>query len=275
VTIAAPRYSGAPLPRLGRGPRILTIARREFLHRSSWPTLLAVAFTFTTVMLITALTVAFETFLGGLTAASFDVAFASPAWPLLLLLVTTAAGAGSIAEDVGSRAFTLYRSRPIRLVDYLVAKTIACGGWLLIAAVGPGLAVVTILGALGYGSTSVVVGAATGFLVVGVVTAIFFTGIALGFSSLTNRPLYAGVTIFGVVLSILIGSTVVGDISGNASVSYADPFQDIQVVAHAAFGASGTTTIDPVGAALVLVGTGVAMWALALVRLGRVEVIAE
>ena len=275
MSISAPRYVSAPTLLTGRGARVVAIAVRELVRRATWGTLVPVTITYLGVVLIGAVNVAFTSLTGQLSLATFESPFESPIWPLLMLIVATAAGAGSLAEDVGNRSFTLYRARPIHLVDYLGAKTIACGGWLLIAAVGPGLVLVGITAALGYPSAMVALEAAGAYAAVGLVTAIFFTGLALALSSLTDRALYAGVAIFGIVLSLYIGAAVVAGITGNIYVPYANPVANLHSLAHAAFAASGSTETDPTGSAIVLTGAGVILWFFAYWRLERTEVISE
>jgi len=275
MSISAPRYAGLAVPRTHRSSRILAIASREFFRRGTWGTLAGVTLTYMAVVLIVTITVFVTSVVGGVSAATFETAFESPVWPFLILIVATAAGAGSLADDVGNRSITLYLSRPIELLDYLLAKTIACGGWLLIAAVGPGVFAVAISAALGYANTSVLLGALAGFLATGIVAAVFFTGLALALSSLTNRALYSGVAIFGLVLSVYIGASVVAGITGNVYVPYANPIDDIHTVAHAAFGVSGTTVTDPVVCATTLLFAGVFLWILAFWRVTRIEVVSE
>jgi ABC-type transport system involved in multi-copper enzyme maturation permease subunit len=253
----------------------MAIASREFLHRAHWTALVPVTLTFIAVVLTTVFTVFFTTLLGTVTSATFTVAVASPAWPYLMLIVTATVGAGVLADDVGSRAITLYLSRPVRLIDYLAAKTIACGGWLLIAALGPGFLAVGITAALGYATATVALEAAGGFLMVGLLAAVFFAGLALALSSLTNRALYAGVTIFGLVLTLDIGASIVAGISGNPQVGYADPVSNVLAVAHQAFSVSGTSSLDPGVSAAILLVSGVAMWGFAAWKLRRLEVVAE
>ncbi|HYA57627.1 MAG TPA: hypothetical protein VEH57_04085 [Thermoplasmata archaeon] len=275
MSISAPRYTSGPLPRLGRDSRVMAIASREFHHRAQWTVLVPVTLTFMTVVLTTVVNVFFTSLVGTVTSATFTAAVSSPAWPYLMLIVTATVGAGTLADDVGSRAITLYLSRPVRLLDYLVAKTVGCGGWLLIAALGPGVLAVGITAALGYATATVALEAAGGFLVVGLLAAVFFAGLAIALSSLTNRALYAGVTIFGLVLTLDIGASIVAGISGNSQVGYADPVANVLAVAHQAFSVSGTSSLDPGVSAAILLLSGVAMWIFAGWKLRRVEVIAE
>jgi ABC-2 type transport system permease protein len=275
VSISAPRYAAGPSARTGPASRILAIASREFFRRARAATLLSVALTFFVVVTSVVVTVIFASFLRAPTAGDFESVYESPVWPFLMLIVAASAGAGSLAEDVGDRSISLYLSRPIRLVDYVSAKTIACGSWLVIATVGPGLTAVAVTGALGYASASVLLAALLGFVATGFVAAIFFTGLALALSSLTNRALYSGVAIFGVILVLYIGGSVVAGITGNIYVPYANPIENIRSVAHGAFGVSGGTATDPASSALTLVGSGVVLWVFALWRMRRVEVVSE
>jgi ABC-type transport system involved in multi-copper enzyme maturation permease subunit len=275
LSISAPRYVAGPVALTARGARVLAIASREFFRRATWATLLAVALTYFGVVIIIVVNVFFASLLRSPSAGDFETPYESPVWPFLMLIVAASAGAGSFADDVGNRSISLYLARPIRLVDYVVAKTVACGGWLLISAVGPGLAGVAITAALGYASVSVLLTTLIGFIETGFVGAVFFTGLALALSSLANRALYSGVAIFGVVLVLYIGASVVAGITGNIYVPYANPIEGIRSVAHGAFGLSGTTASDPGAAAATLLGSGVVLWMFARWRMGHVEVISE
>lgn len=275
MTISAPRFHPAPFARLGRSSRILAIVRREFLHRANWGTLLGVMLTFTAVVLTIVFDAEFGSLGSTLTPATFETPFESPIWPFLILIVATAAGSGAIAEDVGNRSITLYLSRPIRRLDYLAAKTCACGSWIVLAAVGPGVAGITIVAALGLAPASVSLPALGDFIATGVLAAVFFTGLALAISSLTNRSLYAGVGIFGLVLSLYIGVAVVAGITGNINVQYANPVTDILTVGRSLFGVSGGPGPNPAGSAAILGGSGVGLTILAYWRLARIEVVSE
>jgi ABC-type transport system involved in multi-copper enzyme maturation permease subunit len=275
MSISAPRYSTGPLPRLGRGSRVWAVAIQEFSRRTRGSVIAPVMLAYVAVVTTTVFFVFFTSLIGTVTSATYTAAVSTPIWPYLLLIVTATAGAGSVAEDVGSGAIALYLSRPIRRLDYLAAKTVGCGSWILFAALGPGLVAVVITAVLGYASSTIAVEAAAGFLAVGLLATGFFTCLAIALSSLTNRALYAGVTIFGLVLTLDIGASLVSGISGNSEVLYADPISNLLAVAHAAFGVPGNYPIDPATSAVILIVSGVALWAFAGWRMGRVRVITE
>ncbi len=227
------------------------------------------------MILIVTLNVYFASIIGNVTTATYYAPYASPIWPFLVLIVAATVGAGSIAEDVGSRSITLYLTRPIRLLDYLAAKATACGGWIALAAIVPGVIGVTITAALEFAPAGVALSALGAFVATGLLATVFFTGLALALSSLTSRNLYAGAGIFGVVLSLYIGVAVVAGITGNTFVLYASPVRDVLSVASAAFGVSGTPPTNPGTSAAILGGAGVLLAAFALWRLSRVEVVTE
>jgi ABC-type transport system involved in multi-copper enzyme maturation permease subunit len=275
VTISAPRYGGAPVVRLGRTYRTLAIVRREFLRRSGAGTWLAIALAYIGVILIVTVEAEFASLTRALSLSTFETPYENPVWPFLILIVATIAGAGSLAEDVGNRSIALYLSRPIHLTDYLVAKASATGAWIVIAAVGPGLAGLAVVVALGVAPASIALSAAAGFAATGLLAALFFTGLALALSSLTTRSLYAGVAMFGVALSVEVGVGVVSGITGNSNLLYADPFTDLRRVAQGLFGVSGPFATDPAGSAALLGLAGAFLIVFAWFRMSRVEVIGE
>ncbi|MGP8135293.1 MAG: hypothetical protein ACLQD8_04010, partial [Thermoplasmata archaeon] len=267
MSISPPRYSSGPLVRLGRTSRTLAIVRQQFLNQAGTATWAIVGLAYLTVILTVTVSAELASLVGQLSVATFESPYESSVLELLILIVATVVGAGCIAEDVGSRSIVLYLSRPIDLLDYLSAKIAATGSWIVMATVGPGLVGVGVVAALGIVSSTVALSAALGFVATGLLAAVFFTGLAVALSSLTSRSLYAGVSIFGVVLSLDIGAAVVDGITRNAKVLYADPVTDLRSVAQATFGVPGPPPTDPVVSAILLIASGVALAAFAGWRL--------
>jgi ABC-type transport system involved in multi-copper enzyme maturation permease subunit len=255
--------------------RTFSILRSEMLRRAGVGTLLLVALAYLAVTLIVIINTETASAVGQLSPSPYETPFQSPIWGLVILIIATAVGAGSIAEDRGSRSIVLYLSRPIRPIDYLSAKAGSIGSWLLIAAVGPGLVAVGILAALGVGSANLNFHAAAGFAATGLVAAIFFTGLALALSSLADRALYAGVAIFGLVLSLEIAASVVSGITGNSTVLYLSPITDLTSVAQGAFNIAGPYATDPLRSGVLLAVSGGVLAAAAYWRLSQVEVVGE
>jgi len=275
MSISAPRYAAGPLPLVSRTRRALAIYLEELGRLAGWGTWLVVAISYAAIVLAIVVNAELSSLLRGLTLSSFYVAYAIPIWPFLILLVATAVGSGSVSDDLSSRSITLYLSRPIRLEDYVGAKVAAVGTWVGVTAIGPGLLGVTILAALGLAPLAVSVSAFLVFLALGLLTTFFFTGLAIGLSALTSRALYAGVGIFGITLSAEIVGAAVSGATGNSSVLYISPVDDIETAASAAFQTGSATSIDPWGATAVLVVAGAVLFAIAWLRLRRVEVVGE
>jgi ABC-type transport system involved in multi-copper enzyme maturation permease subunit len=275
MSISAPRYAAGPLPLVSRPRRALAIYLEELGRLAGWGTWLVVAISYAAIVLAVVVSAEISSLVRGVSLSSFYVAYAIPIWPFLILLVATAVGSGSVSDDLQSRSITLYLSRPIRLQDYVGAKVAAVGTWVGVTAIGPGLVGVTILAALGLSSLSVSVAAFGVFLALGLLTTFFFTGLSIGLSALTSRALYSGVGIFGITLSAEIVAAAVSGATGNSSVLYISPVDDIEAAASAAFQSGSSTSIDPWAASAVLVGAGAVLFAIAWLRLKRVEVVGE
>lgn len=273
MTISAPRYAAGPMRLQGRTQRALAIFFRELRERAGAATWFVIALTFGVIAIVVVVAGFFS--FGNPTLATFYAPFNSPAWPFLILIVTTAAGSGALADDLGSRSITLYLSRPIRLIDYLGAKTAAVAFYIALASIGPGVAGIIVLAALGYLSAPLALSAVAAFVAVGIVVVVFFTGLAIALSALSKKALYAGVAIFGITFAAELSAETVGGVTGNGSLLYLGPFQDISAAATGAFQTGSTGPLDPLGAALLLGGTGVLLWIVAWVRLERVEVVGE
>ncbi|HYK93680.1 MAG TPA: hypothetical protein VEY07_06525 [Thermoplasmata archaeon] len=276
MSISAPRYVGSSTLRLGRRQRTLAILFREIRQLAGWGTWAVVALSYIAIVLILVIELEFGSLLGGaVTLASFHAPYDSPIWPYLVLLVATAVGSGCIADDLESRAIALYLSRPIRLSDYLTAKVAAVGFWVAMTAIGPALLGVTIVGLLGLSSASVTFAAYGAFLEVGLLTTVFFTALAVTLSTLTARALFAGVGIFGVILSANLAAASIAGATGNTAVLYVSPVTDIEAVANAAFNTGAVTDIVPGTAAALLIGAALILSVVTWVRLSRVEVVGE
>ncbi len=275
MSISAPRYATPTLRLTGRGGRTFTIYLNELRTRAGWATWAIVAVTYLAVGLIVVLNAEFASLLGGVNLALFHGPYGSPIWPYFTLIVATAVGSGCIADDLGSRAITLYLSRPIHLADYVTAKFLAVATWIGISAIGPGLVGVTIAAGLGLVPLSVSLAALGAFLGVGLLTTVFFTALSVALSTYTKRGLYAGVAIFGVILSTNLATSAVASATGNLAVEYLSPITDILAAAQAAFETGASTDIVPVTGVALLVATAAVLVIATWMRLTRFEVVGE
>jgi ABC-type transport system involved in multi-copper enzyme maturation permease subunit len=275
VSISPPRLSAGAVPRRGREHRVFAIWRHEVGALAGWGTWFVVAIIYLAVVLIVVVRAELASLTGGVVLSTFFSPYASPVWPLFLLIVTTAVASGSISDDLGSRAITLYLARPIDSTDYLVAKASAVGFWIAVAAIGPGIVGVTLATLLGLVSGPVAASAAGAFLGIGLLASLFFTGVGVFLSSLTNRALFAGAGIFGGVLCAEIVGGAIGGATGNVPIQYLDVFGDITTAAQSAFDAGGSPTTNPATGALLIAAAGAILLVLAWVRLQAVEVVGE
>ncbi|MGI0132087.1 MAG: ABC transporter permease subunit [Thermoplasmata archaeon] len=274
MSISPRRYAAGPTHLRGRGPRAWSILLHEVKVRFGAAMIVLMALGYA-VLLIT-LIVDVELFSGpSIVLANFADPYRSVVWPLLVLLVVTAAGAPSIAADLGNRSITLYLSRPIHLVDYLLAKCGSIAVWVALLAIGPEIVGTILLEALGVIGAPLALEVGVVAVGLGLVTVIFFVGLSAFLSSLTSKTLHAGVAIFGLTLSLEIASSAISGVTANPQVAYLSPFTNLQSVMLAVFDTGSTTSTIPWVSAVGLVAVGILLATLAWMRLRRVEVIGE
>jgi ABC-type transport system involved in multi-copper enzyme maturation permease subunit len=274
VSIAAPRYAAGTYHRVGRGARIATIVTREIAARAGAGTWIVVAFAYLTNVLVLLFHVVLFP-VGAVGLSAFSSPYGGTLWPLELLLVTAATGAGSIAEDLSSRSITLYLSRPIHLIDYLGGKAAGLGFWVAMVAIGPGVVAAILAAALGGISASLAISAIGATLALGLLATAFFTGLALALSAWTARALYAGVAVFGLILSLEFSVLAIAGTTGNPQVVYLSVFDNLQNIAYYLFHSPGITSTYPGVSALYVGAVSALLFVATWMRLARVEVVGE
>ncbi len=274
MTIAPPRYAAGSMGRVGRGSRVATIFFREVAARAGLGTYLVVAIAFLSNVLILLFRVVIFP-IEGVSLSTFSLPYGGTLWPLEILLVAAATGSGSIAEDLGSRAITLYLSRPIHLIDYLAGKAAGVAFWIGLVAVGPGIVAAILSATLGSVSAELAFSAILADLLLGTLVIAFFTGLALALSAWTARALYAGVAIFGLVLGLELTVRAIWGTTGNPQVPYLSVFVNLQNVAYYVFRSPGFTATSPGLSALYVGAASVLLLLATWLRLDRVEVVGE
>src|SRR5881397_3877469 len=126
MSITLPTYSRLEIPLLGRRQRVQAIIttglRREF-RRPAAIVVTVLGAAFTTITSIVLLIFAQILIPGQAADLTFFALPASNGFVLFFVsLMAAVIGAGLIADDMQSMAFTLYMSRPITQTDYLIAK---------------------------------------------------------------------------------------------------------------------------------------------------------
>ncbi|MDE1820160.1 MAG: ABC transporter permease subunit [Euryarchaeota archaeon] len=280
MTIAQPRYALFDHATRSRVERVWTIfAENTRLRGLRTGPLLLVGFGFTATFVPLLLTEIFASFglLQGPQLSSFYQAYESPVLLIFTMLMSTMVGAGIVADDLRSKAISLYLSRPITILDYLVGKSAVVGLLLALLAILPGLLTALIVGLLGYVTATVAAEAAAVFLGVGALTVLTFTGVAVLLSTLTDRKSFSGAGIFALLFSVEIVSLILAGATRDLSFEYLSPWEDVLAVARAGFNVSTTpgSTIDPLVALTVLLVLIPVLFVLAYLRLSRLEVVTD
>src|SRR5437879_7034233 len=248
MSISLPTYSRLELPLLGRRERVRAIIatglRREFRRPAAIVvTVLGAAFTTITSIVLPI----FAQILIPGQAADLPF-FALPASNGLFLffvaLMAAVIGAGLIADDMQSMAFTLYMSRPITQTDYLLAKAAILAPLVAMVTIVPLLLTALVAALLGRVSWAIAVEAMGISLVIGGLLTAFYTAVTLFLSSLTRRKGIAAAGVFAVNFGLTVPAGVLAGRIGNPSILYLSPWDDYVAVASVAFGRSEEHTSE-------------------------------
>ncbi len=276
MSITLPTYSRLEIPLLGRRKRVWAIIAtglRKELRRPATIVVTGLGVAFTTITSIVLLFFAQLLLRGQAADLTF---FALPASNFFVLffvsLMAAIIGAGLIADDMQSMAFTLYLSRPITQSDYLLAKAAILAPLIAMVTILPLLLTALVAALLGFFSWTIALEAMGITIVVGGLLTLFYTAVSLFLSSLTRRKGIAAAGVFAVNFGLTIPATVLAITIGNPSVLYLSPWNDYVAVASAAFGGVNTG-IDWPGALGILLGVTVLAALVTYVRMKAVEVI--
>jgi len=276
MSITLPTYSRLEIPLLARRQRVWAIIAtglRKELRRPAVIAVTALGVAFTTITSIVILFFA-PLFLQG--QAADLTFFALPASNFFVLffvsLMAAIIGAGLIADDMQSMAFTLYLSRPITQSDYLLAKAAILAPLIAMVTILPLLLTALVAALLGFFSWTIALEAMGITIVVGGLLTLFYTAVTLFLSSLSRRKGIAAAGVFAVNFGLTFPATVLAIAIGNSSILYISPWNDYVAVASAAFGGAGTG-IDWPGALAILLGVTVLAALVTYVRMKAVEVI--
>ena len=276
MSISLPTYSRLELPLLGRRERVRAIIatglRREF-RRPAAIVVTAIGAAFTTITSIVLLFFAPLFLPGQPPDLTFFAVPASNGFVLFFVsLMAAVIGAGLIADDMQSMAFTLYMSRPITQTDYLLAKAAILAPLVAMVTIVPLLLTALVAALLGRVSWTIAVEAMGISLVIGGLLTAFYTAVTLFLSSLTRRKGIAAAGVFAVNFGLTVPAGVLAERIGNASLLYLSPWDDYVAVANVAFGAT-PSAIDWPAALAVLLGVTVLAAFVTYIRMRAVEVI--
>lgn len=276
MSISLPTYTRREMPLLGRGDRIRAIAanglRREF-RRFAAAVVIGVGTLFTVVSSIVTLFLA-PVLLGGqpLDLSFFYIPAASPAILISVTLMASVIGSGLIADDLHTMSLSLYLSRPITHLDYLIAKAAILVPLISMVAVFPLLLTPFLAALLGMFSWVIVLQAMGLSLLIGLLLTVFYASVSLFLSSITRRKSYAAAGVFAVTFGLAIPAELLAVVTENQSLLYLSPWQDFLAVARAVFGAAAGP-IDWPGSLAILLGVTVLASVSMYLRMRAVEVV--
>src|SRR3989441_2325563 len=188
MSISLPTYSRLELPLLGRWERVRAIIatglRREF-RRPAAIVVTVLGAAFTTITSIVLLIFAQILIPGQAADLTFFALPASNGFVLFFVsLMAAIIGAGLIADDMQSMAFTLYLSRPITQSDYLLAKAAILAPLIAMVTILPLLLTALVAALLGFFSCTIALEAMGITIVVGGLLTAFYTDVTLFLSRL-------------------------------------------------------------------------------------------
>src|SRR5213594_4257066 len=276
MSISLPTYKRLELPLLGRRERVRAIIatglKKEF-RRPAAIVVTAIGAAFTTITSIVLLFFAPLFIPGQASDLSFFAVPASNGFVLFFVsLMSAVIGAGLIADDMQSMAFTLYLSRPITQTDYLLAKAAILAPLVSMVTIVPLLLTALVAALLGRVSWTIAVEAMGISLGIGGLLTAFYTSVTLFLSSLTRRKGIAAAGVFAVNFGLTVPAGILATRIGNPAILYLSPWDDYVAVANVAFGAT-PTAIDWPAALTVLLGVTVLAAFVTYIRMKAVEVI--
>src|SRR3989441_9073793 len=276
MSISLPTYSRLELPLLGRRERVRAIIatglRREF-RRPAAIVVTVLGAAFTTITSIVLLIFAQILIPGQAADLTFFALPASNGFVLFFVsLMAAVIGAGLIADDMQSMAFTLYMSRPITQTDYLLAKAAILAPLVAMVTIVPLLLTAFVAALLGRVSWAIAVEAMGISVVIGGLLTAFYTAVTLFLSSLTRRESIAPARVFAGNFGLTVPARILATRIGKPAILYLSPWDDYVAVASVAFGAT-PTAIDWLAALAVLLGVTVLAALVTYLRMRAVEVI--
>lgn len=278
MSISLPTYTRREIPLLGRRHRIWAIIgsglRREIRRPGA---IFAVGVGTAITTLTSIVLVIFGGLIPGGQPKDLTFFYSTASNPAMLIFVTFMAGlvgAGLIADDLESMALTLYLSRPLAALDYLTAKAAILATLTAMIAILPTFITPLVAALLGYFPWDVALEAMAIAVGLGLLLTAFFTSLSLFLSSLTRRRAYAGAAVFATVFGLTVPAQILagpGSVN-NPALLYISPWEDLLVVARAAYGVPVGPIDWPPALAILIAATVLAALATWL-RMRALEVV--
>lgn len=189
-------------------------------------------------------------------------------------------GAGLIADDIRHNSLTLYLSRPITILDYLLAKAAIVSLALVLAIAVPAVLGPIVAGILQYVTWDVALQALGAGIALGTLATILFAFLVLLFSSLTARKGIAAAGVFAAAVVTEGLSNPLREVVGTDDIFYLSLYQNLLAVGRVLYGVEsgsafgGPDLLWPLSLGLLLL---IILWSgiIAFFRVRSMEVVAS
>ncbi len=277
VTIKLPSYTRREEPLRGRPHRFLTIfasgVRRELKR---WYNILALFLAIAFGLVSTT----FNIFVAALfqpgvaiDASYFFLTLASPVVLFFTLIVAAAVGSGLIADDIRHMSLTLYLSRPITAMDYLLSKASIVAFALVLAVAFPAVLGPIVAAILLYVTWEVAVVAVLAGIAFGAIATALFSMLVLMFSSLTPRKGIAAAGAFAATLALQGITFPLREVIGSDQIFHLSLYENLLGVGRLLYGVEAGVLAWETSLA-ILVGVILVSTAIAFYRIRSMEVVA-
>jgi ABC-2 type transport system permease protein len=194
---------------------------------------------------------------------------------LLILVLTTFAGAGLVANDLRTGAILVYLSRPLTRRDYVLGKMGVLVALILSVTMVPGLLLYGVAVALApeHFLKWSLAWIAPAVVLHSLVLAVVWSLLALAVSSLTHRARVAGFAFFGVVMSLEVVRGMVGWVYRWPGSLVLSLQADLRALGDSLFGLQPGPAVHWAWAALVLATVAVACLFVLRARVRAVEIV--
>ncbi len=278
VTIKLPTYVRREEPLRGRYRRFLAIfasgIRRELKR---WYNIIALFLAIAFGIIFTIFTIFLASFAAPL-GADIDASFffgtlASPVILFFILIVGAAVGSGLIADDIRHMSLTLYLSRPITTLDYLLSKASIVAFAVVLAVAIPTVLGPIVAAILLYVTWDVAVLALLSGIAFAAIATVLLSMLVLMFSALTPRKGIAAAGAFASVLALQGITFPLREVVGSDLIFHLSIYENLLEVGRLLYGVGQGVLAWPTSLA-ILVGIILVSSAIAFLRIRSMEVVA-
>ncbi len=188
-----------------------------------------------------------------------------------MIVMSVFAGSDLISADMKFKSFTLYLSRPLSKMDYLMGKYSVVLFYLLLFSLAPGMLLI-VAKLIFSGSFSVPITVFLSSILFPIVIALFFSSLILMLSSLTTNSKFVVVMFFGVVLGSNAVAQIFREIFKNDQFYFLSIEKNITNFGSFLFNTKSGLEIAGWPSGLILTGVTVLLMTILYFRIKKAEV---